>query len=73
MYHILNNYYQQDSGVLYTFFLNKWFVILFEIFPKNHLFLKAFNSEFQAMEVWLTDHSQPLEIKGRINLTLVIK
>ena len=38
------------------------------------MFLKKFNSEFQAIEVWFIDqNSQPLKIEGIINLTLVIK
>ena len=65
--------YQQDSGVLYTFVPNKPFGQLLEISPTNFIFLKTFNSEFQAIEVWFTDqNSQPLEIEDRINLTLLI-
>ena len=45
-----------------------------EISPKNHIFFKKFNSEFQAIEIWFTNqNSQPLEIEDTINLTLVIK
>ena len=48
---IVNNDYQQDSKVLYTFVPNKPFGSLSPFFsiisPKNHIFLKAFNSEFQ--------------------------
>ena len=54
---IVNNDYQQDSRVLYTFVPNKLFGSLLEISPKNHIFLKAFNSEFQAIEVRLTDQN----------------
>ena len=71
---IVSNDYQQNSIVLYTFVTNKLFRCLLEISPTNHVFLKTFNSEFQDIEVWFTDqNSQPLEIKDRINLTLVIK
>ena len=71
---IVNNDYQQDSRVLYTFVPNKPFGSLLEISPTNHIFLKTFNSEFQTIEVWFTDqNSQPLEIEDRINLTMVIK
>ena len=45
-YDIVNNDYQQDSIVLYTFVPNKSFDSLLEIPPKNHIFLKTFNSEF---------------------------
>ena len=71
---IVNNDYQQDSRVLYTFVPNKPFGSLWKISPTNHIFQKTFNSEFQDIEVWFTDqNSQPLEIEDRINLTMVIK
>ena len=71
---IVNNDYQQDSTVLHTLVPHKPFGSLLEISPKNHNFLKTFKSKFQDIEVWFTDqNSQPLEIKDRINLTLVIK
>ena len=71
---IANNDYHQDSRVWYTFVTNKPFGSLLEISPTNHILLKTFNSKYQNIEVWLTDHnSQPLEIEHRINLTLVIK
>ena len=71
---IVNNDYQQDSRVLYTFVPNKPFGSLLEISPTNHIFLKTFISEYNETEVWFTDqNSQPLEIEDRINLTKVIK
>ena len=71
---IVNNDYQQDSRVLYTFVPNKPFGSLLEISPKNHIFLKTFNSEFQAIEKWFTNQNNPpLEIEDGVNLTLVIK
>ena len=71
---IVNNDYQQDSRVLYTFVPNKPFGSLLEISPTNHIFLKTFNSEYDEIIVWFTDHnSQPLEIEDRINLKMVIK
>ena len=71
---IVNNDYQQDSRVLYTFAPNKPFGSLLEISPANHIFLKTFNSEYNEIEVWFTDqNSNSLEIEGRINLTMVIK
>ena len=71
---IANNDYQQYTRVLYIFVPNKPFGSLLEISPKNHIFLKTFNSEFQEIEVWFTDqNSQPLEIEDKINLTLIIK
>ena len=69
---IVNNDYQQDSRVLYTFVPNKPFGSLLEISSTNHIFLKTFNSEFQDIEVWFADeNSKPLEIENRIHLTMV--
>ena len=54
---IVNNDYQQDSGVLYTFVPNKPFGILSEISPRNHVFLKTSNSEYVEIKVWFTDQN----------------
>ena len=40
---IVNNYYQQDSRVLYAFVPNKSFDQLMDISPKSFIFLKIFN------------------------------
>ena len=71
---IVNNDYQQDSRVLYTFVPNKPFGSLLEISPTNHIFLKTFNSEYDEIIVWFTDqNSQLLGIEDIINLTMVVK
>ena len=71
---IVNNDYQQDSRILYTFVPNKPVSSLLEISPTNHIFLKTFNSEHDEFKVWFIDqNSQPLEIEDRINFTMVIK
>ena len=71
---MVNNDYQQDSRVLYTFVPNKSFGSLLDISPSNHIFLKIFNSEYDEIIVWFTDqNSKPLEIEDRIDLTMVIK
>ena len=41
-FNIVNNDYQQDSRMLYTFISDKPFVSLLEISPTNHVFLKTF-------------------------------
>ena len=57
---------------MYTFAPDKSFAYLLEILPTNFMFLKTFNLEFCYIEVWFTDqNSKPLEIKDRINITLV--
>ena len=71
---MVNNDYQQDSRVLYTFFPNKSFGSLLDISPSKHIFLKTFNSDYDEIIGWFTDqNSKPLEIEGRINLTMTIK
>ena len=47
---IVNNDYQQDSRVLYTFVRNKPFGSLLEISPTNHIFLKTFDSEYDEIK-----------------------
>ena len=70
---IVNNDYQQDSRVLYTFGPNKLFGKLLYISPKKLIFLKTFDSEFSFIEVWLTEqNSKPLDVEDKISITLVI-
>ena len=48
---IVNNDYQQNSRVLYTFVPNKPFGSLLEISPASHIFLKTFNSKYDEIIV----------------------
>ena len=60
----------------YTFSPNKPFGSLLEILPKNHIFSKTFDSEFQEIKIWFIDqNSKPLEVEDEdeINLNLIIK
>ena len=71
---LVNNDYQQNSRILYTFVPNKTFGSLLEMSPTNHVFLKIFNSEFQEIKIWFTDQTtKPLEVEDKINVTLIIK
>ena len=71
---VVNNNYQQNSRILYTFVPNKPFGSLLEISPPNHIFLKTFNPEFQEIKVWFTNQtSKPLDVEDKINLTMIIK
>ena len=71
---LVNNDYQQNSRILYTFVPHKAFGNLLEISPPNHVFLKIFNSEFQEIKIWFTDQtSKPLEVEDKVNVTLIIK
>ena len=69
----VDNSYQQNSRVLYTFVPNKSFGQLINISPKNFIFWKTFDSKFSYIEIWFTDqNSKPVEIEDKINITLVI-
>ena len=71
---LVNNDYQQDSRILYTFVPNKPLGNLLETSPTNYIFSQILYPEFQERKVWFTDQtSKPLEEKDRINLTLIIK
>ena len=71
---LINNNYQQNSRILYTFSPDKPFGSLMQISPPNHIFLKRFNAEFQELKLWFTDqNSKPLEVEDKINLILVVK
>ena len=71
---IVDNSYQQNSRILYTFVPNKPFGSLLEISPPNHIFLKTCNSEFQEIKVWFTDqNNNPTEVEDKIKITLIIK
>ena len=48
---VVNNSYQQNSRVLYTFVPNKWFGQLLDISPNNFTYLEIFDSEFAYIEV----------------------
>ena len=66
----VKNNSQQNSRVLYTFLPNKSFCQWLDNSPKNLIFLKTFDSNF---DVWFTDqNSKPLGIEDKINITLVI-
>ena len=52
---MVNNDYQHDSRVLYTFVPNRSFGSLLDISPSNHIFLKRFNSEYDEIVAWFTD------------------
>ena len=73
-FNIVNNDYQHDSRVLYTFVPNQPFDSLLEISTRNHMHLKTFKSEFESSRVKFTDQNgQPLEVEDQINLTLIIR
>ena len=66
---IVNNSYQQNSGVLYTFVPNK----SFDQFHPEKLFKNLLIQSFNLLTYGLLIiNSQPLEVEDKINITLVI-
>ena len=54
---LVNNDYQQNSRILYSFVPKKSFGSLLEISLTNQVFLETFNSEFQEVKIWFTDQT----------------
>ena len=50
---VLNNSYQQNSRVLYTFVPSKSFSELLDISPKNFIFLKTLTRNFHILKCGL--------------------
>ena len=71
---LVNNDYQQDSRIFFTFVPKKSFGSLLEISRTNQVFLKTFDSGFHEVKVWFTDQtSKPLELEDKTNITLKVK
>ena len=65
-YNVVNDSYQQNSRVLYTFVPNKSFGQLLNISPENFIFIEKFDSEFSHIDVWFTDqNSKSVEMKTK--------
>ena len=70
---LVDNQYQQKSKSLHTFTPNKSYAFLLKIEPRNLLFLKSYNIEFDKIIITFTDENhRPLEIESKVNLTLLI-
>ena len=70
---LVKNDYQNTSKVLFSFVPNKPFGQLINISPKSLTMMNTVNAEFSFVEVWFKDQtSKTLEIKGNVNLTLII-
>ena len=54
---MVNNDYQQDLRVLYTFVANKPFVSLLKIVLTNYIFVKTSNFQYLHIKIWFTDQN----------------
>ena len=69
---LVNNSYQQHSGVLFTFLPTKQYG---QLISTSHslVFLKTMNTDFSEIEVWFTDqNNNGLEIEDNVNISLII-
>ena len=70
---LVNNSYQQHSGVLFTFVPTKRYDQLISISPHSLVSLKTMNTEFSEIEVWFTDqNNNAVEIEDNVNISLII-
>ena len=70
---LVHNQYQQKSGLLYTFMLNKSFGYLLNVETNNVVFLKSFSTEFDNITITFTvQNSGLLETEEKFKLTLLI-
>ena len=70
---LVNNSYQQESKILFTFVPNKQFGQLITISPHLLTMLKTTNAELQSIQSWFTDqNNRPLETEDSVNITLII-
>ena len=69
---LVNNKYQQESKVLFTFVPNKQFGRLITITLHSLTMLKT-DAEFSFIGIWFTDqNNKSLEIEDNVNITLII-
>ena len=70
---LVDNQYQQRPQVLYIFVPNKPYAYLLNVEANNLVFLRTYNIEFDQTIIKFTDQNgRSLEIKNKINLTLLI-
>ena len=70
---LVNNGYQQNSRVLFTFVTTKQYDQLITISSHSLVFLKTMNTDFSEIEVWFTDqNNNVLEIEDNVNISLII-
>ena len=70
---LVNNSYQQDSKVLFTFVSNKKYGQLITVSPHLLIMFKTVNVKFSFIEIWFTDQDNtPLEIEDSVNISLIV-
>ena len=71
---LVDNDYQKNSRILYSFVPDRPFGNILSIQPSDFIWLKTFKSEFDHIEVWFTDQNNvPLEIEDNVQVSMVIR
>ena len=70
---LVDNQYQQNSEVLYTFMPNKSYTYLINVEPSKLGLLKTYNTDFgRIIIIFLDQNGRLLKIEDKVNLTLLI-
>ena len=70
---LVNNAYQQQSRVLFTFVPTKQYGQLISILPHSLVLLKTMNTDFSEIEIWFTDqNNNVLGLEDNVNISLII-
>ena len=68
---LADNEYQQKSEILHTSRLNKCYAYLLNVEPRNLVFLKNYNAEFDEIIITFADQNEtPFEVEDTVNLKL---
>ena len=70
---VVQNNYQQDSRLLYTFVPDKQYGQLLFVEPKSLISLKTIDSVFYYIDIWFTDqNNRPLQIVDNVSISLIV-
>ena len=70
---LVDNQYQPNSEVLYTFAPNKFYAYQLKVEPSNLVLSETYSTEFGRIIITFMDQNDRLiEIEDKVNLTLVI-
>ena len=71
---LADNQNQEKYALLCIFTSNKSYSYLTNVEPSNLVFLETYNTEFDEIIItFANQYGRPLDIEGKVNLTLVIK
>ena len=70
---LVDNQYQQNSEVWYTFKPNKFYTYVLNVEASNLVFFKTYNTEFDEIIITFThQNGRPLETEGKVSVALLI-